>query len=97
MFHLDNANIHTYLSTRRKLLEIGWKIRAYFQYNPDLAPSDRYLVQRVQNSLSRKNFANDDQLKSHVTQLFQEKKPDVVRGRDRDITREMTKYNPSKV
>lgn len=41
VFHHDNARLHTSLTTRNKLLSLGWDILP--QYSPDLAPFDYHL------------------------------------------------------
>ena len=42
IFHQDNARPHTYLVTRKKLLQLGWEIMLHPPYSPNLAPSDCY-------------------------------------------------------
>ena len=39
-------------------------------YSPDLAPSDYYLFQSLQNSLNGKTFNDDEAVKSHLIQFF---------------------------
>ena len=43
IFHHDNATPHTSLTTRQKLLRLGWEVMLHPPYSPDLAPSDYYL------------------------------------------------------
>jgi len=43
VFHHDNARPHTSLTTRNKLLTLGWDVLPHPTYSPDLAPSDYYL------------------------------------------------------
>ena len=38
-------------------------------YSPDLAPSDYYLFQSLQNSLNGKTFNDDEAVKSHLVQF----------------------------
>ena len=70
VFHHDNARPHTSLSTRTKLLELGWKVMSHPPYSPDLAPSDYHLFRSLQNFLNGKNFSNNDDLKSHLAEFF---------------------------
>ena len=42
-------------------------------YSPDLAPSDYYLFQSLQNSLNGKTFNDDESVKSHLVQFFTDK------------------------
>ena len=56
IFHQDNARPHTSLVTRKKLLELGWKVMPHPQYSPDLAPSDYHLFRSLQNHLNGKIF-----------------------------------------
>ncbi|KAK6059686.1 transposase [Cooperia oncophora] len=66
VFHHDNARPHTSLATWPKLLELGWDALPLPPYSPDLAPSDYFLFRSLQNSLSGKNFSNNDDVKSHL-------------------------------
>ena len=43
IFHQDSARPHTFLVTRKKLLELGWEVMPHPQYSPNLAPSDYHL------------------------------------------------------
>ncbi|KAG6804544.1 Ammar1 transposase [Apis mellifera caucasica] len=80
VFHHDNARPHTYLVTRQKLLELGWDVLSYPPYSPDLAPSDYFLFQSLQNSLNGKNFNNDDDIKSYLIQFFAKNQKFYERG-----------------
>lgn len=42
VFHHDNARLHTSLTTRKKLLCLGWDILPYPPYSPDLPPIITY-------------------------------------------------------
>ena len=42
-------------------------------YNPDLAPSDYYLFQSLQNPLNSKTLNDDEAVKSHLFQFFADK------------------------
>ena len=42
-------------------------------YSPDLAPSDYYLFQSLQNFLNGKTFNDDEAEKSHLVQFFADK------------------------
>ena len=43
IFHHDNTRPHTFMITRKKLLELGWKVILHLTYSPDRAPSDYHL------------------------------------------------------
>ena len=60
IFHEDNARPHTYLVTRKKLLELGWEVMHHPPYSPDLAPSDYYLFRVFQNHLNGKTFDSNE-------------------------------------
>ena len=64
VFHHDNTRPHISLVIRQKLLELDWDVLPHPPYSPDLAPSDYFLFQSLQNSLNGKNFNNDDDIKS---------------------------------
>lgn len=66
----DNAKPHTFLATRIKLLELGWKVMSHSPYSPDFAPSNYHLFRNLQNFLNGKNFSNNDDLKSHLVEFF---------------------------
>ena len=70
VFHHDNARPHTYLATRTKLLELGWEVMSHPPYSPDLAPLDYLLFRSLLNFLNGKNFSNNDDLKSHLAEVF---------------------------
>ena len=49
-------------------------------YCPDLAPSDYHLFRSLQNLFNGKNFSNNDDLKSHLTEFFAVKDQKFYRG-----------------
>ena len=49
IFYHDKAAPHTSLATHQKLLRIGWEVMLHPPYSPDLATSDFYLFQCLQN------------------------------------------------
>ena len=57
VFHHDNARPHSSLTTRQKLLELGWDVLLHPPYSPDIAPSDYYLFRSLQT------FTSDDSVK----------------------------------
>ena len=66
----DNARSHTSLATRTKLLELSWEVMSHPPYSPDPAPSNYHLFRSLQNFFNGKNFNNNDDLKSHLVELF---------------------------
>ena len=70
IFQHDNATPHTSLATRQKLLRLGWEVMLHPLFSPNLAPSDYYLFQSLQNSLNGKTFNDDGVLKSHLVHFF---------------------------
>lgn len=73
VFHHDNARPHTSLATRQQLLELDWDVLPHPPYSPDLAPSDYYLFRSLNNFLNGKMFKDDDEVKSHLVQFFNDK------------------------
>ena len=73
IFHQDNARPHTYLGTRKKLLELGWKVMPHSPYSPDLAPSDYHLLRSLQNRKKRKTFDANEAVKNDLIQFFASK------------------------
>ena len=73
IFYYINATSHTSLSTRQKLLRLGWEVMLHSPYSPDLAPPDYYLFRSLQNSLNGKTFNYDKAVKSHLVQFFADK------------------------
>ena len=59
--------------TRQKLLQLSWEVLTYLSYSPDIAPSDFYLFQSLQNSLSGKTFSSLEDCKRHLEQFFAQK------------------------
>ena len=70
IFHQDNARPHTSLVTRRKLLELVWKVMPHPPYSPDLAPSDYYLFHSLQNHLNGKPFNSNEAVKNELIPFF---------------------------
>ena len=70
IFYQDNARPHTSLVTRKKLLELGWKVMPYPPYSPDLAPSDYHLFRSLQNHLNRKTFDSNEAVKNELIQFL---------------------------
>ena len=68
--HHDNERPHTSLTTRTKLLELGWEVMSHPPYSPDLVPSDYHTFRSLQNILNGKNFSNNDDLKWHLAEFF---------------------------
>ena len=66
IFHQDNARPHTSLVTRKKLLELGWKVIPHPPYSLDLAPSDYHLFRSLQNHLNGKTFDSNKVLRNEL-------------------------------
>ena len=73
IFHQDNARPHTFLVTRKKLLELGWEVMPHPPYSPDLAPSDYQLFRSLQNHLNGKTFDSNEAVKNKLIQFFASK------------------------
>ncbi|CAK9808456.1 Histone-lysine N-methyltransferase SETMAR [Anthophora quadrimaculata] len=73
IFHQDNARPHVSLTTRQKLLELGWDVLPHPPYSPDLAPPDFHLFRSLQNSLNGKDFNFLVEIKTHLENFFAEK------------------------
>ena len=91
MFHHNNARPHTSLATPTKLLELDWEVMSPVipHTAPDLAPSDYHLFWSLQNFLNRKNFSNNDDLKSHFPEFFAVK--DQKFYQHHEVTRKMAR------
>ncbi|GFW07637.1 histone-lysine N-methyltransferase SETMAR [Trichonephila clavipes] len=73
VFHQDNVRPHTSLVTCQKLLQLEWDTMPHPPYFPNLAPSDYYLFQSVQNFLDGKTFTSNEEVKNHHNQFFASK------------------------
>lgn len=71
---LDIARSHISLVTRRKLLELNWKVLPHPSYGPDIAPSDYQKFRLLQNSLAGKNLYYRRQCKNVLGRIFLLKK-----------------------
>ena len=69
VFHPDNARSHTSLITRQKLLQLEWDVLPHPTYSADLAPSDYYLFQSLQNFLNGRTFSSNQNVKNHLNQF----------------------------
>ena len=65
IFYQDNARSHTSLVTRKKLLELGWKVMSHPPYSPDPALSNYHLFSSLQNHLNGKTFMKDGKRSSN--------------------------------
>ena len=75
VFRHDNARPHTALTSREKLLQLGWEALPHPPYSPDLAPSDFHLFRSLQNSLNGKQFDSDENVKIFSEIFFTNKEP----------------------
>ena len=73
IFHQDNTRPHTSSVTRKKLLELGWKVMPHPPYSPDPAPSDYHLFRSLQNHLNGKTFDSNETVKNDFIQFFASK------------------------
>ena len=73
IFHQDNARLHVSLTTRQKLLQLGWEVLIHPPYSPDIARSGFCLFRSLHNSLNGKNFSSLEDCKRHVEQFFAQK------------------------
>ena len=73
IFHYDNATPHKSLATRQKLVRLGWEVMLHPPYRPDFAPSDYYLFQSLQDSLSGNTFNDDESVKLQLVKFFANK------------------------
>ena len=73
IFHQDNARPRASLTTRQKLLQLGWEVLIHPPYSPDIAPLNFHLLRSLQNSLNRKNFNTLEDCKRHLEQFFAQK------------------------
>ncbi|GFV26226.1 histone-lysine N-methyltransferase SETMAR [Trichonephila clavipes] len=73
VFHQDNARPHTSLVTRQKLLQLEWDTIPNPLYSSDLAPSDYYLFQSLQNFLDCETFTSNEEVKTHLDQFIASK------------------------
>ena len=73
IFHQDYARPHTFLVTRKKLLELGWEVMPHPPYSSDLAPSNYYLFRSLQNHLNGKTFESNEAVKNELIQFITSK------------------------
>ena len=73
IFHQHNDKPHTFLVTRKKLLELVWEMMPHPPYSPDLARSDYHLFSSRQNNLNGKTFNSNEAVKNELIQFFASK------------------------
>jgi hypothetical protein len=64
------AQLHTSAQTAACLQRRKWEVLQYPPHNPDLVPSDFYLLRPFKNFLSRKRFDDQNALQKTVVQYF---------------------------
>ena len=73
IFHQETARPHVSLTTRQKLLQLGWEVLIHSLYSPVTAPSDVHLFQYLQNSLIGKTINSLEHCKRDWEQFFAQK------------------------
>jgi histone-lysine N-methyltransferase SETMAR len=69
----DNASSHSAKLTKKKLLELKWKVVPHPAYSPDIAPTDYHLFRSLAHHLGEKEFKSDEDIKSSLETFFDEK------------------------
>ena len=62
----DNARPHTSLETREDISSFGWTTILHLPYSSDLTPFDFNLCGSLKESLRRRHFSNDEEVKTAV-------------------------------
>lgn len=75
LFH-HSFRPHTCLTTRKKLLRLGWDIGPHPAHSPDINPSDYHLFRSLQGFLNGETFTSLEDCKSQLQQFFVEKTPE---------------------
>ena len=73
IFRQDNVRPHVSLTTRQKLLQLGWEVLIHPLYSPGIASSDFHLFWSLRNSLNGKYFNSLEDCKRHLEQFFAQK------------------------
>ena len=76
----DNARPHVAKMAHEKIVQLGWEVLPHPPYPPDLAPSDHYLFQSLQQQLWTKNFENYDELKTFLNTFLNSKSTSIYRN-----------------
>ena len=75
-FPHDKARPHVAMATTEKLDELGWTVLPHPAYLPDIALTDYHLFLSLSNSLSKRNFTDEIELKLYFQVFFGSKSPD---------------------
>ena len=75
----DNARPHTAIKTQKKLQQLGIEVLAHPAYSPDIAPTDYYLFQNLDNFMARKKFSKREEVQNEVSSFFESCEPDFLR------------------
>ena len=62
----DNARPHTAAHTAETLQKLKFEVMAHPPYNPDLSPSDYYLLGPLKEALRGRQFTSDQEVKEAV-------------------------------
>ena len=68
--HLDNAKVHTSMTTVAKAKELGFKILKHPSYSPDIAPSDFFLFGYIKDQLKNTKFETVDELIEEIHKIL---------------------------
>ena len=66
----DNARPHASITTRKKLLVLGWDVLVHPPYSSDLALSDFHLFRCLQNVLMDKKFSELNECNIFLDKFF---------------------------
>jgi len=70
ILHQDNAPAHTALSVKEVLATEQTTVLEHPAYSPDLAPSDFFLFQNIEEILKRRHFDDTDDISSSTTAVL---------------------------
>ena len=79
IFQHDNARPHVAKPVKNYLENVGWEVLPHPPYSPDIAPSDYYLFNCMNNDLIKHQFTSSENIEKWVSDWIVSKDEEFFR------------------